>query len=445
MVAARAHAKALERPAIPGATGIPTDAVGTLIVTGFLSLVAGYHLSFLFRSINATLAPALMRDLALDRAALGLITAAYFLTFAAAQIPLGIALDRFGPRRVQTVLLLVAAIGSGLTAVATDAATVMVARGVIGLGVATALMAGIKANAVWFPGHRKALANGAFMALGAAGTVAATYPVEWALAAVGWRGVMGLLAGVTGLLALVTFVCVPELPAGTVRRRTFDHDVLRELGRMRFWGLALMTALVSGTGFALHGLWIERWLTDVARLPREEILPILYAMGLVLSVSAAALGIAASEILRRGGSLRTLLGSLVLAVMAGEFALATRYPIPVIIPCCVLASTVGITVVIFTYAQTVFPTRVLGTLNGILNTFNMGGAFVVQASFGFALSHFAGSGPSGPATAYLAVFVALMVAQVLAFAIFMSATLPTRDKAPALTPRRSDARDGQGG
>jgi hypothetical protein len=72
--------------------------LGWLIVIGFVPLVAGYHLSYLYRSINATLAPELVRALALDPATLGFMTSIYFLTFAAAQIPLGLALDRFGPR-----------------------------------------------------------------------------------------------------------------------------------------------------------------------------------------------------------------------------------------------------------------------------------------------------------------------------------------------------------
>src|SRR4030088_2205388 len=82
-----------------------------------LPFAAGYYLSYLFRTINALIAGSLISDIGLDTADLGLLTSVYFLVFAAAQIPIGILLDRFGPRRVQSALLLVAAAGATLFAV----------------------------------------------------------------------------------------------------------------------------------------------------------------------------------------------------------------------------------------------------------------------------------------------------------------------------------------
>ena len=82
---------------------------GVLILAPF---VAGYYLSYLFRTINALIADRLAAELALTAAQLGLLTAAYFVTFAAIQLPLGVWLDRHGPRRVQSVLLSTAAVGA---------------------------------------------------------------------------------------------------------------------------------------------------------------------------------------------------------------------------------------------------------------------------------------------------------------------------------------------
>src|SRR5689334_14109938 len=144
----------------------------------FLPFAGGYYLSYLFRTINALISNRLISDTGVGTADLGLITSVYFLVFAAAQIPVGILLDRFGPRRVQSVLLLLAAVGAGLFAVSTDFLSLLIARAMIGLGVAAALTAGLKSIILWFPRERAALLNGYMIMLGSLGAVTATAPVE---------------------------------------------------------------------------------------------------------------------------------------------------------------------------------------------------------------------------------------------------------------------------
>src|SRR5512147_1998285 len=92
--------------------GICMTTLASLLLRVFAPFAAGYFLSFLYRAVNAVLAPELLRDLGMGASALGLLTATYFITFASFQIPLGVLLDRFGPRRVEAFLLLVAATGA---------------------------------------------------------------------------------------------------------------------------------------------------------------------------------------------------------------------------------------------------------------------------------------------------------------------------------------------
>ncbi len=153
----------------------------------FLPFAVGYYLSYLFRTINALIAGHLCSDTGLGTADLGLLTSVYFLVFAAAQIPVGILLDRFGPRRVQSALLLLAAAGAGLFAVSTGFISLLIARAMIGLGVAAALMAGLKAMVLWFPRERVALLNGYMIMLGSLGAVTATDPVEHLVIWMEWR------------------------------------------------------------------------------------------------------------------------------------------------------------------------------------------------------------------------------------------------------------------
>jgi ParB family chromosome partitioning protein len=115
------------------------------------------HIAYLFRTINAVLATPLATELGLGADDLGLLTSVYFLTFAAAQIPIGILLDRYGPRRVQSALMVIAAVGSMLFAVSDHFLMLLVGRALIGLGVASAMTAGLKALVLWFPGKPRVL------------------------------------------------------------------------------------------------------------------------------------------------------------------------------------------------------------------------------------------------------------------------------------------------
>jgi sugar phosphate permease len=135
-----------------------------LAVCVLLPFAAGYYLSYLFRCINALIAGDLVAELGLGAADLGLLTSVYFLVFAAVQLPCGVLLDRYGPRVVDSALLLIAAAGALLFALADGVAALLVARALIGLGVAVGLMAGLKAIVLWFPPERVALANGSFRA-----------------------------------------------------------------------------------------------------------------------------------------------------------------------------------------------------------------------------------------------------------------------------------------
>src|ERR1700682_107861 len=199
------------------------------------------------------MAAPLATELGLGADDLGLLTSIYFLTFAAAQIPIGILLDRYGPRRVQSVLLLVAAGGSGLFAVSHHFWMLLVGRALIGLGVASAMTAGLKALVLWFPGDRVPLLNGLMVMLGALGAVTAKLPADLLLDWIGWRGGFGLLAGLTVASAVMIYLIVPEatlVPSGAV-----SAGLRKGYGGPRFWPCGPPSASCIGTAWALQGLW----------------------------------------------------------------------------------------------------------------------------------------------------------------------------------------------
>ena len=232
-------AAAVRRIAGPGAQ----TALVRAIVLVFLPFAAGYYLSYFYRSTNAVIAPQLVSEVGLNAGDLGFLTSMYFLTFAAFQLPLGILLDRYGPRRVQSCLLLAAAGGALLFSFGDDIVTLAIGRGLIGLGVAGCLMSAIKAGTIWFDTRHWPVVNGCLLAVGGLGAVSATAPLEAALGVVDWRHIFVALACATVLVSALILVVVPESRTAVVRSGLVQQ--VRELGSIYtdrvFWRLAPLT------------------------------------------------------------------------------------------------------------------------------------------------------------------------------------------------------------
>ncbi|WP_315806800.1 MULTISPECIES: MFS transporter [unclassified Bradyrhizobium] len=376
----------------------------------FLPFAAGYYLSYLFRTINALIASHLSSDTGLGNADLGLLTSVYFLAFAAAQIPVGILLDRFGPRRVQSALLLVAAAGAALFAVSTGFPLLLIARAMIGLGVAAALTAGLKSIVLWFPRERVALLNGYMVMLGSLGAVTATAPVEHLLAWMGWRQLFEVLAAATGATAIFIYVVVPERRVASSTARATLGSVFAD---RRFWRVAPLSATCVGSCWSLQGLWASRWLTDVEGLDRSSLVRQLFIMSIVLSCGACFFGMVVHNIKRRGIGLETVLAMVAVLFIPAELALILRAPLPSILPWSVIAIVGTATVVSFAMIADYFPPQLAGRANGALNVLHFGWAFMAQYVTGLILEQWTAIDGHRPVQAYQVAFglnVALQIA-----------------------------------
>ncbi len=248
------------------------------ILLVLLPFAAGYFLSYFYRTINAVISAELSSTMQLRASDLGLLTAVYFLSFAAIQLPLGVALDRYGPRRVQGVLLLVAAIGAALFGSAQTLAGFIIGRALIGLGVAAALIAGLKSIRLWFPKERLPLLNGCFIMLGTLGALTATVPAELIVAWIGWRALFAGLAAATAGCAVMIMVLSPE-SIGIGSQSGHGLASLKKIyTNQRFWRLAPLSTMCISTAWALQGLWAAPWLADVENLGRPEIVHHLFVM-----------------------------------------------------------------------------------------------------------------------------------------------------------------------
>ena len=182
----------------------------------FLRLYAGfaaaYLLSYVYRTVNAVISPDLSADLGISASSLGLLTSAYFLAFAATQLPAGMLLDRYGPRRVEPVLLTVGGCGALAFAASDNLTGLALARALIGAGSAVCLMAPLKAIATWYPPERQPSLGGWMMFAGGVGALISTTPVAAALDVVSWRTIFVVLAIATLTVAVAVGWVVPDMP-----------------------------------------------------------------------------------------------------------------------------------------------------------------------------------------------------------------------------------------
>lgn len=388
-----------------------------LVACVLLPFAAGYFLSYLFRTVNAVIAGDLMAELNLSAADLGLLTSVYFLIFAAVQLPLGTLLDRFGPGLVQSVLMLFASAGALIFSSADGLVGLVIGRAFIGLGVAVALMAGIKAVGMWFPPDRLALATGWLVTLGALGAVTATGPTELVVQHIGWRGLFIVLAGLSAIVALVVLFAAPESAAGPASPRvTANFSAI--YCDARFWRIAPLSALGVGASWSLQGLWASPWLRDVDGLERAAVVELLAVMALAVCGSALLLGAAADRLRRTGVKTESILISILGLSMLAQVALVLRWPLPPVLTWTVIAAAGAATVLSFALMSEYFPKAMSGRANGALNLLHVGCAFALQSGTGFIIEQWPQTSGGYPAEAHQVAMAMPLILQIAAAAWF---------------------------
>lgn len=350
-----------------------------------------------------------------------MLASVYFLVVAGAQIPIGILLDRYGPRRIQSVLLVIAVGGATLFGNANSFAELLVGRTMIGLGVAASLMAGLKAIVVWFPRDRVAFVNGVMIMLGSLGAVTATAPTDWLLNWIGWRSLFEVLTLATlGAAGLIYFV-VPE--ADRSAKGAFSSGkplTLRSIfSDPRFLRIAPLSATCIGSSWAMQSLWAASWLADVERFNRQGVISRLTTMAIGVSLGALLLGTLTDRVRRRGVATEVLLAVLGALYMLAELALILRVPVPSILPWSVVSVVGAATVLSYAIVAEHFPIEIAARANGALNLLHFGWAFAIQYGIGLIVNQWTPQNGHYPLAAYQVALGFSVSLQVLALLWFM--------------------------
>lgn len=376
-------------------------------------------MSYLLRGTNAVIAPQLAAEFSLAPADIGVLTSAYFAAFAAAQIPLGVLLDRYGPRRVNGTLFLVAGLGALVYARAHSVETLAVGRALIGLGVCGGLMSGFKANVLYWPPQRLVLMNGILLAAGGVGAAVATLPLQWALSFVDWRSAMTVLACVSVAVSLIILLAAPERGGGGELALSDQLAGVRRVFRTGlFWRVMPITVLTHGMFLAYQSLWAAPWLEHVAGLDAAARAIVLLVISCSIIAGHLLGGVAVEPLVRRGVDKRRILAAFFLAFMAAEVPIALG--VTAFLPLLWFAFTLFGCATIFAYTILTqsFPAGMAGRVNTALNLAVFAGAFALQALVGWTILGVQALTAWDPGTAHRAVIAGLFALQVGAYLWF---------------------------
>ena len=379
-----------------------------------------------YRTAVSPIAPEVARDLSLTHEQLGFVTSAFFISFAVMQIPVGMLLDRFGPRRTVSCLLFFAVLGALQFAHAEDFTGILAGQLLLGLGCSGVFMGGLVATARWFPPDRFATVAAFIVAFSNTGTLLSATPLLAAVEAIGWRGTYVALAAFTGALAGLVYLSVrdapPDHPFHERRRETLREVVAGTAAVFRDRRLLLLLpmAFVSYPAMlVVRALWAGPYLAEIHGLDGT-------ARGdVILYMSMAVVGgiLIYGPMDRRFDTRKWVVvaGSVVTIGLLIALALLPGAPLWLaagLLVCFILCTSHYVLVV--PHGKAFFPERLVGRTVTAINLVVFAGVSILQAATGVVVGAFAPTvDGSAPEIAYRAVFAFLALCMLVALALYL--------------------------
>jgi MFS family permease len=388
-----------------------------------------YCYGFFQRVAPAVMIDAMMAEFAVGAAIAGMLSGLYFYSYAAMQIPIGLLLDRFGPRRMLTGFALVSCLGSVLFAMAEGVSAAYLGRGLVGLGAAVTWVGTLKLASLWFPPQRFAMVTGCTLAMGMAGAVGGQAPLAAAVALVGWRGTMWGAAAMAGVLALVLWLFVrdghgarAESSGHGARAESSGHGLgqglKRVLGNRQTYILGIYSLFMAAPMLAFAGLWGVPYLMQVHGLARSEAAFTTSSMLLAWGIASPLAGWISDCMGRRRPALITAAAFSLVLTVAALYAPGLSVGLRQVLLACVGAFASGF-VLSFATGRENSPAWAGGAALGVINTASMSSGAIFQPLIGWLLDiNWEGALEAGgrvySVAAWEAAFVVLPICQVAA-------------------------------
>lgn len=379
------------------------------------TLISIYIVSQFLRNSIGVIAPNLAAELALSPAEIGLLSSAFFLVFAAVQIPLGVALDRFGPRLCLLAGAAVTVTGTAVFATAASPVALIAGRALLGLGTAGSLVASLAVYARRFPLERFATLTGLQVGIGTVGTLLATAPLALSTATIGWRASFLGVGAFTLLIGLLVAAVVRDDARPRDRHETLRESLAGILAVMRtpsVGRLFVMNLAVYSSFGLVVGLWGAPYLTHIYGYSLQErgsflLIPVLtqIAGSILWGPMDRVVGSHKLPVLLGAGTTAAALGYLALVGTLGPFMLVVWFA--------AFGFLSAFGPLLIAHGRALFPLHQIGRGLTVLNMGSMGGVFLAQAASGFVIELFpTASDGAYELAAYQAVF-ALQTAFIL--------------------------------
>jgi MFS family permease len=358
-----------------------------------------YLIGFFQRVAPAVITRELSVEFALTAASLGNLAAVYYYSYVAMQIPTGMVVDRWGPRRVIAIGAAVAAAGTFLFAASEAYGLVALGRLLIGASVGVAFVAMLKLSTHWFHSSRFAAVAGLALAAGVIGAVTAGAPLRVAVDAFGWRPVIAAAGVFTALLAVAAWILVRDDPAErgyasympTVHASARKHSMLGGMGRVlrsrNVWLIFFVNGGVSGPPLTFSGLWGVPFLTTHYGLTTAQAGGVASLLLVAWAGAGPFAGILSDRVRRRKpiyltGAVVATLGWLAVFLVPG-------LPLALLVGLLVVNGIASSVVMVgFAYAKESAPVGLAGSTSGVINMGNMLGGMIMQPAVGWVLDRY---------------------------------------------------------
>ncbi|HPU53303.1 MAG TPA: MFS transporter [Burkholderiaceae bacterium] len=406
-------------------TTSPHHLKGAAVFGVFLCFAFAYLMSFGMRAVTAVIAPELMRDFDLSNAQLGFLGSAYFLAFAAMQLPLGVWLDRFGSRRVHGTLLMFSAAGCWLFGNAGSYTELWIGRALIGAGVAGGLMSALKAYRFWYPAERQqSLAAWTLMA-GSLGALLVTVPARWAIELLSWRWVFWGGGALFMVAAVVIFVGLPRDEEQNSARGAAGSSLAEQIAGYRqvfrdpfFWRFAMMSLLAHSVSSAMTTLWTGPWLIHVNGFSADRAAQILLLINLSALLGFLGVGAMQPWIRARGWSTQVICacstaGAIVVQLLISLVDSPAIWPVWL-----AYAMTATFFSMVQPYVGMAFPASLSGRALTGYNLLVFSGTFGWQWLYGIGIDVYRAQGQTD-AGAYRYTMLTAVAVQIIALTVFL--------------------------
>jgi len=401
-----------------------------------------FFYAFFQRFAPSVMIDPLQRDFGLDGAAVGNLSAFYFYAYAGMQIPIGLMVERYGPRRLLTFGVLVCGIASAAFALSDSALLATVCRALVGFGAGFSFVSALTLAARWFPPERFAQFAGLTMLCGVTGGLLAQGPLGLAVEAFGWRDALLATAGLGVVLSVTFWLVVRDwpktVPHGTVRHESWRGlfaALARVATRPQNLVLGVIGAAMSAPMLAFGGLWGVAWLMQTQGYSRPE-------AGATASLLLIGWGVGSPI----SGWLSDRLGRRKVVLQVGCFvALVTLLPLlyiddlpaPILWLCFLLTGAAGGSmVVVFAAGRSANPPSDTGAVLGFLNCAVVASGAVFQPLIGFLLDlGWDGRQENGVPVYSAATFSMALSSMAVVLVVALASTLLLRE-APPQRPSR---------